>query len=633
MRRTLALSLLAALIVSSPAQGDCPPPFVLQWGSSGSGNGEFNSPSGVATDAAGNVYVADSGNNRIQKFSSTGTYLTQWGSSGGGNGQFSNAQDLVTDAVGNVYVADLRNNRIQKFTSTGTYLTQWGSSGSGNGQFSNPAGMAIDVAGNVYVAEFSPNDRIQKFTSTGTYLTQWGSSGGGNGQFRNPDGLATDAAGNVYVADANNDRIQKFTSTGTYLTQWGGGLQNPTGVATDAVGNVYVADFASHRIRQFTSTGGYLTQWGVLGSGNSQFTYPISVATDAAGNVYVADRDNNRIQRFGSASTIASVRDVANDQGRQVRIRWVRDIQDCPAAATPILQYEAFRRIDVLPPAQATAHLAARPLAMDTPGAIRNIGALWFASVLLAGWEFVGAVPAHGETEYNMVVPTLVDSSASGIHHSAFFIRAATAVPTTFFDSPVDSGYSADNLPPIPPAPFVAVYQSGATNLHWGANSEPDFWYYRVYRGSTLGFVPGPANVIATRADTGYVDVGPAGSYYKLSAVDVNGNESGYAVLTPQGTVDVADAGPLTFALEGVRPNPTTSSRMAISFVLPVAAPARLELVDVNGRLVAVRQVGVLGAGRHSVDLAAGQELRAGIYLVRLTQGRLQRTARAVVLH
>ena len=129
--------------------------------------------------------------------------------------------------------------------------------------------------------------------------------------------------------------------------------------------------------------------------------------------------------------------------------------------------------------------------------------------------------------------------SLAGIHMTTFFVRAATATPTTYFDSPPDSGYSVDNLPPAPPSPFAAAYASGATHLHWGANTEPDLWYYRLYRGSSVGFTPGPASLIATRSDTGYVDAGPAGSYYKLSAVDVNGNESGYAVLTPNGTTEV----------------------------------------------------------------------------------------------
>src|SRR5437762_516536 len=112
-----------------PAKVEAQPPvYLTEWG-------PFNFPNGVATDAAGNVYVADAGNNRIQKFSSTGTYLTRWGSAGSGNGQFSYPSGVATDAAGNVYVADEGNNRIQKFSSTGAYLTQWGSVGSDDGEF------------------------------------------------------------------------------------------------------------------------------------------------------------------------------------------------------------------------------------------------------------------------------------------------------------------------------------------------------------------------------------------------------------------------------------------------------------------------------------------------------------------
>jgi hypothetical protein len=251
---------------------------------------------------------------------------------------------------------------------------------------------------------------------------------------------------------------------------------------------------------------------------------------------------------------------------------------------------------------------------------------------MLVGWADVATVTATTDPEYNVVVPTLADSNATGSNPATFLVRALTGTPGVYYDSAPDSGYSVDNLPPAPPAPFTAAYASGATHLHWGASSEADLWYYRVYRGSTAGFVPGPGNLIATCSDTGYVDAGPAGSYYKLSAVDVNGNEGGYALVTPGGTTDVAPSGPVAFALEGVRPNPTHGEALSVWFALPSAAPARLELVDVSGRRVAAREVGSLGAGRHVVALSEGCSLPAGLYLLRLTQGASVRVARVAVL-
>ena len=185
-------------------------------------------PRGITTDAAGNVYVADTDNDRIQKFTSDGTFITKWGSEGTGNGQFYYPSDVATDAAGNVYVVE-RGARIQKFTSDGAFIAKWGSSGSTDGHFVGPEGIATDAIGNVYVAD-TLNQRIQKFTSDGDFLTKWGGDGNANGQFVDPKGIATDAAGNVYVADAEiNNRIQKFTSDGRFITQWGRGPSSTTG--------------------------------------------------------------------------------------------------------------------------------------------------------------------------------------------------------------------------------------------------------------------------------------------------------------------------------------------------------------------------------------------------------------------
>ena len=190
--------------------------YVTQWGGFGSGNGLFISPTGVAADGAGNVYVADTYNDLIQKFDSDGNYLDQWGGTGSGDGQFQYPQGVAADGAGNVYVADQSNHRIQKFDGGGNYLDQWGSYGSGDGQFYYPLAVVVDGAGNVYVAD-TYNNRIQKFDGDGNYLDQWGGYGSGDGQFSNPTGVAADGAGNIYVVDQSNSRIQKFGPAGATL--------------------------------------------------------------------------------------------------------------------------------------------------------------------------------------------------------------------------------------------------------------------------------------------------------------------------------------------------------------------------------------------------------------------------------
>ncbi|HXX06336.1 MAG TPA: SMP-30/gluconolactonase/LRE family protein, partial [Candidatus Bathyarchaeia archaeon] len=135
------------------------------WGTYGTDDGKFDTPSGIAIDKNGYIYVVDTNNQRIEKFTSDGQFLTKWGTLGADDGQFFRPIGIAIDSSGNVYVTDSGNSRVQKFTSNGQFLTKWGSNGTDDGQFLSPAGIAVDPAGNVYVSDSNPyNPSIQKFS-------------------------------------------------------------------------------------------------------------------------------------------------------------------------------------------------------------------------------------------------------------------------------------------------------------------------------------------------------------------------------------------------------------------------------------------------------------------------------------
>jgi tripartite motif-containing protein 71 len=296
--------------------------FQRMWGTVGSGNGQFDGPAGVAVDSSGNVFVLDNGNHRVQKFRISGTcptgttqvvsgvcFVTKWGTQGAGPGQFKWPNGIGLDSSGNVYVADTFNHRIQKFTSTGAFIRTWGTVGSGNGQFVYPTDVAVDSSGNVFAVD-EGNNRVQKFTSTGAFIRTWGTGGTGPSQFNYPQNVAIDAAGNVFVADSLNSRVQEFTNKGAFIKAWGtqgtgpGQFKYPYGLAIDSSGNVFVADGFNHRVEKFSNTGAFLTAWGTHGTGPGQFGFPGDLDVTNPGivvfkeYVYVTEVQNNRIQVF-----------------------------------------------------------------------------------------------------------------------------------------------------------------------------------------------------------------------------------------------------------------------------------------------------------------------------------------------
>ena len=270
-----------------------------QWGSSGSGPGQFSNASGIVV-SQGSLYVGDQNLERVQRFDLTGTLLGSW------TVPF-RPQEIAADQSGTLYLTAGAgtNYAVQAESPAGAPLATWNGTGTPAGQMS-PDGVAV-ANGKVYVADHS---RVDVFNPTGQYLSQFGGAGTGPGQFGDARRVAADASGNIYVYDANPPRIEKFDANGNFTTQFGvaGSTETPdgtygaSGIAISPAGFLYVADFYYFRIQKFTLSGQLVAdyQCGTPDTGGVNCR-PVDIAFDPAGDMYVDDY-NTRILKFAESS-------------------------------------------------------------------------------------------------------------------------------------------------------------------------------------------------------------------------------------------------------------------------------------------------------------------------------------------
>ncbi|HXD78109.1 MAG TPA: NHL repeat-containing protein [Puia sp.] len=296
----------------------------------------FNSPQGLAVDGEGNVYVADTSNNRIRKITAAGVVSTLAGTGKyglqdgvGSSALFNYPSGIAIDGSGNLYVADQDNHVIRMIRADGLVCTVAGDGCAGYkdghrnaARFNYPSGVAVDPAGNVIVAD-QGNHVVRLISTSGKVSTL---AGTGDGTYRDgraaeaafnfPSGVAVDTSGQVYVADSYNNIIRKVAPTGFVSTLAGDGTRSykdgegqaarfnhPYGIATDTAGNIVVADTYNNRIRMITPAGFVNT---IAGDGRrhchagycpgASLNYPTGVALDNGGNLFVADTGSSRIR-------------------------------------------------------------------------------------------------------------------------------------------------------------------------------------------------------------------------------------------------------------------------------------------------------------------------------------------------
>ncbi|MDX6635885.1 MAG: hypothetical protein QOF06_2088 [Solirubrobacterales bacterium] len=317
-------------------EADCEgPQYRTSFGLGSPSHTALKNPTDTAIDAAGNVWVVDSGNDRIVQYNEEGEFIREAGGKGSTGGNLSSPSAIAIDSAGSIDVTDTANNRVARFNSSGAFISvigsnvnktkveaggttleknlctaasgnvcQAGTAGSGEGEISEPIGITTTGGQNFFVVERATN-RVEKLSPQAEVLAKFGSLGSENGQLKEPTAIGFQGY-LLWVADTGNNRMEAFTTSYVYSRKFGtpgsggGQLSKPAGVETDPSGNVWVSDQGNNRVQKFSESGAFLLKFGTSGSAEGLLNGPSGLVADAKGNLFIADSANNRIQKWAS---------------------------------------------------------------------------------------------------------------------------------------------------------------------------------------------------------------------------------------------------------------------------------------------------------------------------------------------
>jgi len=598
------------------------------------GGTDNESSFGVAVDGSGNILVAGSfsgavnlggsdlvsagaGDVFIAKYNAGGAH--QWSERFGGTGE-DEANAVAVDVSGNVVVtgyfdgttnlgganlvsAGNKDIFLAKYDANG--LHQWSQSFGGT-DYDQGNGVAVDNLGNVVVTGlfysnsinfgggvFSPwgydDIFLAKFNASGAH--QWSQRFGGTGE----DGgsaVAVDNAGYILVTGAFDGEEMPVSFGGS---AWG---------SAPGTYGMFVAKYkpsgAHFYSRGYGGTSGGTVGTAIAADGKlgAVVAGAFSGTTDlGGGNQFSNGYDDVFVAKYGNGTKIDFIHDHPFDQGLTVKIHFLKSAHDSPGVDPQVTQYEALRR-NISP--------AGPP------------------------WVSVGQIPATLADEYEMPAGTDADSTCgSGQHYSYYFIRAETSDPGVFFDSPIDSGYSVDNL--APGTPTNLTYASG--QLMWDPSSAPDFDHFSIYGNSTNSF--GSATLITNTVMTTWPMAPPLYNYYFVTASDHSCNEGNAASV---GTVTGVGDTPALTELQVLpnHPNPFNSSTQ-LNVGLPKASDVRVDVYDVAGRRVRTLTERAVPSGWRQIPFAprddSGRPLASGVYFYRVRAAGTTITRRMVIVH